>query len=87
MEGVRLEGRETGDIDRALERVTEEMKTAIDSHAPNKTSRLIPHPEIDLETKNLVRDVHKLKILLSLYINYAENRRKLYELRELIREG
>ena len=81
-----LEGKNTEEIDRALEKVTEAIKEAIDRRVPKIRSRTLPHPKIDEETKNMMKEAEMLKMLMAMKVNYAINRRKLIALRELIRE-
>ena len=81
-----LEGKETKEIDRAVEKVTESLRKAVERRIPKIKSRTLPHPEIDPETGSMMEEASKIKMLLSLNINYMDNRRRLTALREIIRE-
>ena len=44
--------------------------------SPKIRTRTLPHPEFDEETKGLMEEAGRLKILLSLNINYHINRKR-----------
>ena len=72
METVTLEGKETFEIDRAVERVTEALEGAIERHVPEIRTRKLPLPEIDPETKNMMEEVSRIKTLSDEYKLYKK---------------
>ena len=81
-----LEGKETEEIDIAKEKVTVTLKGAVEKHVPKISSRTLLHPEIYLKTKEMMEEARRIKMLLFMSVDYIRNRRRLTELRELIRE-
>ena len=86
MEIEPLEGKEVGEIDGAVEKVMGALKEAVRKHVPKIRSRTLLHPQIDPEIKSMMEEAIRIKMLLSLNIDYLRNRRRLTELREFIRE-
>ena len=70
-----------GVMERAAERVIGSM-----NNVPKVKMRRLPHTTIDKETKKMMEEAKKYRILKANGIDYNLNRRKLLEVRERIRE-
>ena len=83
---VQLGGCETKAIEKEVARVTEALTRAIENHVPKIRHRFLPPPEIDEETKELVREAKNTKIKMVNGIDYFRNGRKLVQLSKSGRE-
>ena len=66
--------------------MTEALQGAIERYVSKIKSRILPLPEIDQETKDMMEEANRIKTLLAMNINYIKNRSWLTALREIIRE-
>ena len=76
-----MEGKPTGEIDLAVDKVTKTLMEAVEKHIPRIQCGTIPHPdpkidERSTEDKNSAWQRNKLR----------ENKRRLWRLREKLRE-
>ena len=84
-ESIELNRKGTEEIDRVAENLMIKIKEAAEKHSPKIKYRRIPHPEIDNELKELMKQTSRIKILLANQIDYINNKRRFNEIREEIR--
>ena len=71
-----LEGRNTKEIYRQLDKVAATMNEAAEVCAPKLRATTIPHPEIDPELKGENDEATRIKTLLRMGIDYGDEQKE-----------
>ena len=69
-----LQWKNVEEIERAVDKLTEVISTAIDRCVPKIRSRTLPHPEIYQETRYMMDETKGIKIQMVNEVHYVNNR-------------